>query len=250
LECIRIHFCFGRLTLEVIVVTPVRLFGDGLTACLASRTGVVLRATLSTLTCLRQALATMAVDVILIDVTQGVDLDAVRALASDFPSSALVALGLQEQRQEVIRCGRAGFSSYVSRSASLEELCNALADVAAGRLSCSAEISGGLMRALFRLDPKTSALELSESLTRREGEVLQLIGSGFSNKEIARELAVSLATVKHHVHNVLDKLGVSGRAQAMRRVREAPWIASSPPRPGAMPGDAHESVLGMSADLP
>jgi DNA-binding NarL/FixJ family response regulator len=50
-----------------------------------------------------------------------------------------------------------------------------------------------------------------------------------SNKEIARDLSLSLATVKHHVHHVLQKLGLPRRAQAMRRVREAPWIASSAP---------------------
>jgi transposase len=49
-------------------------------------------------------------------------------------------------------------------------------------------------------------------------------GNGHSNKEIARELNLSEATVKHHVHNVLDKLHQHGRAQAMRRVRDAPWL--------------------------
>ncbi len=216
--------------MKLIVVTPVRLLGDGLTACLAGRFDVAVRATLSSLSCLREALTSSEVEMVLIDITQGVDLDDVRALASDFPTIAFVALGLQEQRQDVIRCGRAGFSGYVPRSASIDELCNALADVSTGRLACSAEISGGLLRALFRMDAKGGTAELSEALTRREGEVLQLIGHGLSNKEIARELALSLPTVKHHVHNVLNKLDVRGRAQAMRRVRDEPWIASSAPR--------------------
>ena len=69
---------------------------------------------------------------------------------------------------------------------------------------------------------------LNAALTRREGEVLQLIGRGLSNKEIARDLSLSVATVKHHVHHVLEKLQLPRRAQAMRRVRETPWIASSP----------------------
>ena len=47
-----------------------------------------------------------------------------------------------------------------------------------------------------------------------------------TNKEIARELGLSVATVKHHVHNVLEKLCLPRRAHAMRRVRERPWLAS------------------------
>ena len=87
---------------------------------------------------------------------------------------------------------------------------------------------GGLLRALFRMDRQVHANDLEDALTRREGEVLQLIGQGLSNKEIARDLSRSSATVKHHVHHVLQKLKLPRRAQAMRRVREMPWIASVP----------------------
>ena len=214
--------------MELIVVTPVRLLGDGLSACFSCREGVSLRATLADLHGLRNALSGTPAEVVLIDVTHGVDLDEVRAIASEHHSVRFVALGLQEQCQDVVRCGRAGFTGYVSRSASIDELCQALPDITAGRLACSAEISGGLLRALFRTQSSATDSRLADGLTRREGEVLHLIGRGLSNKEIAHELRLSLGTVKHHVHNVLDKLDVRGRAQAMRRVRDAPWIASSP----------------------
>lgn len=214
--------------MELILVTPVRLLGDGLAACFACREGVFLRATLTDLQGLPDALSMWRAGVVLIDVTHGIDLDEVRILASEHPAVAFVALGLQEQCQTVIRCGRAGFTGYVSRSSSIDELCRSLPDIAAGRLACSAEISGGLLRALFRTELSGSGSHFAAALTRREGEVLQLIGRGLSNKEIARELRLSLSTIKHHVHNVLDKLDVRGRAQAMRRVRDAPWIASSP----------------------
>ena len=165
----------------------------------------------------------------MIDVTQSIDLDEVRAIASEHTDIALVALGLREERGDVVRCGRAGFSGYVDRNASIEGLCQALSDVSSGRLACSAEISSGLLRALFGIERRANPMELDEALTRREGEVLQLIGQGLSNKEIARHLRLSLATVKHHVHHILQKLKLPRRAQAMRRVREMPWIASPAP---------------------
>jgi DNA-binding NarL/FixJ family response regulator len=212
--------------MRLIVVTPTRLLGDGLVACFRLHPSISPPTTVCDLKQLRSELKSAAADVVLIDVTQGIDLDEVRAIAMEHQEVSFVALGLQEQRQDIIRCGRAGFSGYVSRHASIDELCRALSDAVAGRLTCSAEISGGLLRALFRKEVSSQAEEIQDALTRREGEVLTLIGRGLSNKEIARELALSLSTVKHHVHHVLVKLQLPRRAQAMRRVREAPWIAS------------------------
>jgi DNA-binding NarL/FixJ family response regulator len=74
----------------------------------------------------------------------------------------------------------------------------------------------------LRTDRRTPAGEL----TKREREVLQLISRGRSNKEIALELSLSIATIKHHVQGMLGKLKVTRRAQAMRHVRESPWIAA------------------------
>lgn len=182
-------------------------------------------AVVNDLATLRDKLRTLEAQVVLIDVTQGVDLFDVRAIASEWPDVPLVALGLNEQRQEVIRCGRAGFAGYVPRDASIDALCNSLLEIVAGRLACPPEISGGLLRALFRREPESAESDLSLALTRRESEVLELLGRGFSNKEIASELCLSVATVKHHVHHVLEKLQLQRRAQAMRRVRDAPWIA-------------------------
>jgi DNA-binding NarL/FixJ family response regulator len=210
--------------MNIIVLTPVRLLGDGLAACFSSRADMRAIAVVNDLASLREKLATTETNVVLIDVTQGVELFDVRDIASDWPNIALVALGLNEQRQEVIRCGRAGFAGYIAREASIDELCNSLSEIAAGRLACPPEIAGGLLRALFHRDSSTGGSDVDLALTRRESEVLELLGRGFSNKEIGSELCVSVATVKHHVHHVLEKLKLERRAQAMRRVRDAPWL--------------------------
>lgn len=210
--------------MNIIVLTPVRLLGDGLAACFSSRSDMRASAVVNDLASLRYMLSTTETHVVLIDVTQGIDLFDVRAIASEWPDVPLVALGLNEQRQEVIRCGRAGFAGYVARDASIDALCKALSEIVAGRLACPPEISGGLLRALFRREPRSDETNVDLALTRRESEVLELLGRGFSNKEIANELCLSVATVKHHVHHVLEKLQLQRRAQAMRRVRDAPWL--------------------------
>jgi DNA-binding NarL/FixJ family response regulator len=206
----------------------VRLLADGLAAWFACRPDIRLCDIVRDMAELRRLLINVAPEILLIDVTQGVDLCEVRSIAMEYSDIPIVALGLVEQRQHVIRCGRAGFAGYVAREATAEQLCAALCDVMAGRQACSAEISGGLLRALFRREGNPT-LETDEALTPREGQVLALIGQGLSNKEIARELGLSLATVKHHVHRVLNKLKMERRAQAMRRVREAPWLTAQAP---------------------
>jgi DNA-binding NarL/FixJ family response regulator len=213
--------------MKIMVVTASKLLGEGLASCFLHRPEFSLEARVPDLRGLRRILETVPTDVILIDVTQDVDFDEVRAIASEHPGVTLVALGINEERHDVVRCGRAGFRGYVVRDASFDELCSTLSDAASGRLACSAEISSGLLQALFSQQQRNSGAEPAEALTRREGEVLKLIGQGLSNKEIARSLNLSLATVKHHVHNVLQKLGLPRRTQAMRRVRESPWLAAS-----------------------
>jgi len=213
--------------MNVILLTPIRILGEGLEACLSRYKDVCLIATVPDLLALREAIKKANPDLALIDVTQGINLEEVRSIAEECPDVALVALGLREQRQDVIRCGRAGFAGYVAREATIDALCQAMLDVATGRVRCSAEISGGLLRALFRMEPRSQEASADAALTRREGEVLQLLGRGLSNKEIARELNLSTATIKHHVHGVLGKLKVARRTQAMRWVRHSPWIGAS-----------------------
>jgi two-component system nitrate/nitrite response regulator NarL len=206
----------------VVILTPFKLLGEGLSDCLTRQPGVRVCAVLTDVAALYAVLVSTQVDIVLVDATPGIELESVRALAMERPDIALVAFGLREQPQDVIRCGEAGFCGYIPQDASVECLYATLADVLAGRLACPAEISGGLFRALFRSREIQGGRPETESLTRRESDVLHLIGGGFSNKEIARELNISIATVKHHVHHVLEKLGVPRRAEAMRRAHEFP----------------------------
>jgi two-component system nitrate/nitrite response regulator NarL len=223
------------LDMEIIILTPIRLFGDGLMACFSRFPEMSVHGVLSSLASLNHALTTTAVDLVLVDVTQGIDFFDMRIIAVERPDVSLVALGLTEQEKEVIRCGRAGFTGYVAREATVEELYQTLFDVVGGRLACSAEMSGHLLRALFHRDTLSSEQpEMERALTRREAEILQLLGQGLANKEIARELSLSVSTVKHHVHNVLDKLQLQRRTQAIQRVRDVPRVIFPPhtKRPG------------------
>ena len=210
--------------MNIIVLTPVRLFGDGLGACISSRAGLTVDAVVNDFGTLRARLEMAHVDVVLIDVTHTINPFEIRGIAVQWPNVKLVALGLPEEKQDIIRAGRAGFAGYVSRDATLDTLCQSLCEIAAGRVAMPPEIAGSLLQALFRHEQPPVASDTDQSLTRRESEVLALLGQGLSNKEIGHELCLSVATVKHHVHHVLEKLKLPRRAQAMRKVRETPWL--------------------------
>lgn len=96
----------------------------------------------------------------------------------------------------------------------------------ARQVQCDPKVSGALLRELRSRRRKTTEEQGNDPLTRRECDVLRLLGRGASNKEIARQLGVSDATIKNHVHEVLAKLRVHRRAQAAARLREQPWIAT------------------------
>ena len=84
----------GAKQLKVIILTPIRILGDGLHACLSRRPEFCLLATVSDLLTLRETLKNAHVDLVLIDVTQGIDLEEVRLIAMEHPQLALIALGL------------------------------------------------------------------------------------------------------------------------------------------------------------
>lgn len=212
--------------MNIVVLTPVRLLGDGLSLCICKHLDTATVDVVGNHLALRSILADADIQVVLVDVTQGVDLIDVSAIAIQWPDAPLVAIGITEVLQEVVKCGRAGFAGYISREASIEALCQTLQDVVEGKLACPPEIAGGMLRALFHDSDHSEKSVAEPTLTRREREVLEHSGHGLTNKEIAKELCLSVATVKHHVHHVLEKLSVSRRAEAMRRVQEEPWLAS------------------------
>jgi DNA-binding NarL/FixJ family response regulator len=152
--------------------------------------------------------------VVLIDAASPASLDAVNALAGAAPAARIVALAVAEREPDVVACAEAGMAAYVPREASVDELLRTLARVREGEVACPPRIAGGLFRRLAAHAAEHSRRGPAPALTRREAEILELLGEGLSNKEIARRLCIQVATVKNHVHSILDKLNVRRRGEA------------------------------------
>lgn len=145
-------------------------------------------------------------------------LELINAIAETEASVKVVALGLTESKEQVLRYVEAGADGYVLKDNSVDALLKHIRTIHRGRALVSPEIAGALMSRvtewaqLFE-DIEAGVAETAD-LTPREREILDLIGQGLTNQEIADRLVIEVGTVKNHVHNILQKLDVSSRSDA------------------------------------
>jgi DNA-binding NarL/FixJ family response regulator len=130
--------------------------------------------------------------------------DAIRAIRREFPDSRLIVLTTYDGDEDIYRALEAGAQAYLLKDMICDEILAAIRAVHAGQRRIPAAVG-------TRLAERMTALGLSE----REQRVLDLVATGKSNKEIAAGLEITEATVKGHMTNVLGKLGVTDRTQAV-----------------------------------
>ncbi len=165
----------------------------------------------------REALEEAAVckpDLVLLDIRMagGDGLDALVALKQRFPAVIVVMLTTYDNPTYMARAVAGGAAGYLLKGIEREEFLKAIRAVAAGEMLLSAQ---ELVRSLRSVGVETStADDLIQPLTEREQEVLKLVATGLSNRDIASLLFVAESTVKTHVEHIIGKLGVSDRVQA------------------------------------
>ena len=139
---------------------------------------------------------------------------ATRRIRADHPQTQVVVLTTYADDDSIINALQAGALGYLTKDATRAEIGRAVHAAAAGQAVLDPEVQRRLLSAAARAP--APAQEQDGDLTPREAEVLRLIADGQSNREIARALFVSEATVKTHVNRIFTKTGSRDRAQAMR----------------------------------
>ncbi len=129
--------------------------------------------------------------------------DATKRIVAEFPEAQIILLSVYEGEEDIWNAWNAGVRGYISKSEAAESLQDAIRCVADGDSYFPAAIYG-----------KLASRKERGTLSPRELQVLQLIVDGLSNKEIEARLNLSQGTVKLHVRNMLEKLGVADRTQA------------------------------------
>ena len=150
-------------------------------------------------------------DVVLMDmVMPGMDgASATRAIRQQFPNVRVIALTSFKERELIKNALEAGAIGYLLKDVSADELAQAIRAAYSGRATLAPEAAQVLVQMVNQ--PPAPGLDL----TQREREVLTLMVEGSSNSQIARELEVSSSTIKSHVSNILAKLGVASRTEAV-----------------------------------
>lgn len=172
------------------------------------------------------AAASLDPDVIVMDLSlPGLNgVQATKRLKSQNPNARVVALTIHEERGYLRSLLDAGASGYVLKRSAASELVRALQVVADGGTYLDPALAGQLVGKFVRDAPHVGS---APALSDRETEVVRLVARGYSNKEIAAKLAVSVKTVETYRYRAVEKLGLRGRADLVRYAIEQGWLDES-----------------------
>lgn len=206
--------------IHVLIVANIKLYCEGIAEVLRRSPGIEVVGTAS---CKAEALlkaVSCDPEVVLLDMAMPDSFDTARAMVEKRSRLRVVALAIPEVESEVVACAEAGVSGYVPREGSLSDLIAAIWSAVRGELRCSPSIAQSLMLRVRNLSNQHPLAGPIARLTSREKEIADRLERGLSNKDIARALEIEVSTVKNHVHNILYKLQVHRRGEAVALLRD------------------------------
>ena len=163
-------------------------------------------------------------DVVMMDVSMpglgGVE--ATRQLKAICPSMKILALTVHEDDAYTREFLKAGASGYLLKRALTDELLRGIRTVASGKIYLDPRIADRLVNTL--IEPERASSPATAELSDREAEVLRLIALGYSNKEIAAQLNISVKTVETYKSRSMEKLGLRSRVDIVRIAVERGWL--------------------------
>lgn len=211
------------MRIRVAVAAQVRLFREGLAEVLGRVGPFDVVASAADEPGILATLERHRPEILLVDTALLGDPRRVAALLQTDPRLKIVAVGAFVDEDEVVSYAEAGVAGYVTREQALDELAATLESVARGEMLCAPSIAATLLRRVAGSAARDASTEAGRHarLTDRELEVVDLIAEGLSNKQIAGRLSIEVATVKNHVHSILEKLQVARRGDVARWARVA-----------------------------
>ena len=206
-------------SIRVFVADDNRLLREGLVSMLGEQAGIaVIGAAPSGDEAVEQIKA-LCPDVALVDIGMpGRDgIEVTQVLRQDAPEVKVIILGMIDLTHEIMACIEAGAAGYALKETSFDHLVQTIRSAHRGESLCSPRMAASLFSRIAELagEHVLGVEPGSVKLTARELEIINAIAEGLSNKEIAQQLSIQTQTVKNHVHNILDKLQLHSRLEAV-----------------------------------
>ena len=205
--------------IKVLVVDDHALFRRGITAVLANQEGLeVVGEALDGLEAIKKA-EEIAPDIILMDLNMPhcSGLEATQAIETKMPQINILVLTVSENEADLFAAIKYGARGYILKNTEPEDLIHAIFHIAQGGVIVSPLMAAKLLTEFKDFgtgEKEETAQETETVLSPREGEVLQMVAQGATNRQIADSLFISENTVKTHLRNIMDKLHLANRSQA------------------------------------
>lgn len=205
--------------IRVLIADDQALFRRGLFVVLGTEDGVEVVAEAENGEDAIEKARELAPDVVLMDVRMPKvnGIEAAARIRADLPSTKILMLTVSDEEEDLYEAIKAGANGYLLKEISVEEVAEAIRAVMQGQSLISPSMASKLLSEFNSLARRAEDRQQlpAPTLTNREIEVLRLVAKGMSNREIAEELYISENTVKNHVRNILEKLHLHNRMEAV-----------------------------------
>ena len=203
--------------IRVLICDDHALFRRGLIMVLESEDGIEVVAEAEDGKEAIRAAEDVGPDVILMDVRMPrmSGIEATRAIAESVPTAKVLMLTVSDEEEDLYEAVKAGATGYLLKEISIEEVANAIRAVVTGQSLISPSMASKLLIEFNNLARQAQQKVIAPKLTDRELQVLKLVAQGMSNREAAETLFISENTVKNHVRNILEKLHLHSRMEAV-----------------------------------
>ena len=203
------------MVIKTIIVDDHPVVRFGVKQMLGSSEDIEVVAEMDDVDNLLQVLKDTAADIVLLDLelehTTGVD--ALRLLREKAPGTKVIIYTSHDEEDRIVQAAELGVDGYLLKGCGQTELVNAIHSVSAGGIALESTVAGKLMN---HMNQRSSAAATQTiQFSKREAQVLELLSSGKTNRDIGATLFISESTVKFHVHAILNKLDASNRTEAV-----------------------------------
>jgi len=212
---------------RVVVAVGPRIYREGLSEAIERRSATGVSYAVASIAEAIESVEQRGADIVLLDVGLVDAARFVRYLGDRHPAVRVVALAISDSEADVCGWASLGVAGFLTTADSLDDLAQCIAAVGRGEFSCSPRHASMLLRRVATLSRDSGNLAVHDGLTQRQSQIVALMRARMSNKLIARHLGIELATVKNHVHQILQRLNLHSRDEVALSGQPTPDSAPS-----------------------